>query len=167
MSVKSMTGYGRATQNFNGREICIDIKSVNHRYFDFSSKISKDYIYLEEKIKSAINSSVSRGKIDFYLFIDSAKESGYDISINEEIASGYVNAFKYLSKKFKIKNDLTSTFFSKIPDVIKLKKKEVDETELTEQVLLVLSQALESYNSMRFIEGEKLAQYVNENLIQF
>lgn len=164
MSVKSMTGYGRATQNFNGREICIDIKSVNHRYFDFSSKISKDYIYLEEKIKSAINSSVSRGKIDFYLFIDSAKESGYDISINEEIALGYVNAFKYLSKKFKIKNDLTSTFFSKIPDVIKLKKKEVDETELTEQVLLVLSQALESYNSMRFIEGEKLAQYVNENL---
>lgn len=164
MAVKSMTGYGRAFESFGETEISIDIKSVNHRYFDFSSRISKDYIFLEDKIKSFINSSVSRGKIDFYLFIDSARETGYDVVINDKLAVGYRDAFKKLSKTLKIKNDLSSSFFSKVPDVIKLKKKELDETVLEKNVMSVLAKALDSYNEMRTIEGKKLEEYVNQNL---
>lgn len=164
MSVKSMTGYGRAFKAFDGREISIDIKSVNHRYFDFNSKISKDFIYLEDKIKSKINASVSRGKIDFFLFIDSKKETEYEVELNEELAKGYAEAFKLLSKNLKVKNDLTATFFSKIPDVIKLRKKEINEDELLTQVMEVLDEAIVSYNSMREIEGQKLFEYISDNL---
>ena len=164
MAVKSMTGYGRATENFGGIEISIDIKSVNHRYFDFSTKMSKDYIFLEDKVRSFINRSVTRGKMDFYLFVDSVKETGYDVILNEKLAAGYSDAFKHLSKTLKIKNDLTSTFFSKIPDVIKLRKKEINEQELEKQVMCVLEKALASYNDMRLTEGKKLEEYVNENL---
>lgn len=164
MSVKSMTGYGRGFKAFEGREISVDIKSVNHRYFDFNAKISKDFIFLEDKIKSKINESVSRGKIDLFLYIDSQKETEYDVILNEELAAGYADAFKSLSKKLKIKNDITSTFFSKIPDVIRLKKKAINEDELTHQVLEVLEEAIASYNSMRTIEGQKLYEYIVENL---
>ena len=164
MSVKSMTGYGRGFKAFDGREISIDIKSVNHRYFDFNAKISKDFIFLEDKIKSRINKSVTRGKIDLFLFVDSEKETEYEIFINDELAKGYADGFKLLSKKLKIKNDLTVTFFSKIPDVIKLKKKDTDEQELANQVMEVLEETIASYNKMREIEGQKLYEYILENL---
>ena len=110
MSIKSMTGYGRATDVVGGKEINVEIKSVNHRYFDFSCKLGKDYLFLEEKLKTKVNTYVSRGKIDLYVYIDSGKNESYDIELNEKLAEGYVNAFKILSKKFKIKNDLTSSF---------------------------------------------------------
>ena len=159
-----MTGYGRAVKSFDGREISIDIKSVNHRYFDFNAKISKDYIFLEDKIKAKINSSVSRGKIDFYLYIDSDKETSYDFEINTALAEGYADAFKSISKKLKIKNDLSATFFTKVPEVIKLKKKELDEEEIFSQVMEVLDDAIESYNNMRTTEGAKLYDYIVDNL---
>ncbi len=164
MSVKSMTGYGRAVKSFDGRDISIDIKSVNHRYFDFNSKISKDYFFLEDKIKSKINEHIVRGKVDFYLYIDSDKQAGYEVVINEQLAKGYSDAFKLLSKKFKVKNDLSATFFSRVSDVIKLKKAEIDEGELTQQVMEVLDEAILSFNQMRTIEGNKLCEYIFENL---
>lgn len=159
-----MTGYGRATGLYNGKEISIDIKSVNHRYFDFNSKISKDYLFLEDKLKNKLASSITRAKVDLYLYINSTSDDGYDVEINEQIAKGYVDAFKSLSKSFKIKNDLTATFFSKIPDVIRLKKREVDEKELEVAVLDVLDKAIDSYTAMRIKEGEKLSEYIIENL---
>lgn len=164
MSVKSMTGYGRCTGVVGGKEISVDIKSVNHRYFDFSCKLGKDYMFLEDKLKTKVNSYVSRGKIDLFVYIDSGKNEAYDVEVNQTLAEGYVNAFKVLSKKFKIKNDISSSFLVRLPDVVKLKKNEIDENELETAVLNLVEQALESYNSMREIEGEKLKEYINDNL---
>lgn len=159
-----MTGYGRASGLYNGKEISIDIKSVNHRYFDFNSKISKDFLFLEDNLKSKLAASITRAKIDLYLYINSTSDDGYDVEINEQLAKGYADAFRSLSKSLKIKNDLTSSFFSRIPDVIKLKKKEIDEKQLESAVLEVLDKAIESYNAMREKEGEKLSEYILENL---
>lgn len=164
MSVKSMTGYGRSTGVIGGKEISVDIKSVNHRYFDFSCKLGKDYMFLEDKLKSKVNSYVSRGKIDLYVYIDSGKNETYDVELNQNLAEGYINAFKILSKKFKIKNDVSSSFLVRLPDVVKLKKNELDEKELETVVLELVDKALQSYDSMRAIEGEKLKAYIDDNL---
>ena len=164
MSIKSMTGYGRATNVVSGKEISVEIKSVNHRYFDFSCKLGKDYLFLEEKLKTKVNTYVSRGKIDLFVYIDSGKNESYDIELNEKLAEGYVNAFKVLSKKFKIKNDLTSSFLVRLPDVVKLKKAELDENEIETAVLNLADSALHSYNKMREVEGDKLQEYVDDNL---
>lgn len=164
MSVKSMTGYGRASRLIDGNEITIDIKSVNHRYFDFNSKISKDYLFLEEKIKSAVKKSVSRGKIDFYMFINIDAACAYEVELNEPLARGYVDALEVISKTLKIKNDVTASFISRIPDVVSVKKTQFDETKLEESVLSVLNDALESYDSMRSAEGERLLNDILENL---
>ncbi len=164
MSVKSMTGYGRSTGVIGGKEINVDIKSVNHRYFDFSCKLGKDYMFLEDKLKAKVNSYVSRGKIDLYVYIDSGKNESYDVELNQNLAEGYINAFKILSKKFKIKNDISSSFLVRLPDVVKLKKNELDEEELEAVVLKLVDEALQSYNKMREIEGDKLKDYIDENL---
>ena len=164
MSVKSMTGYGRATGVFNGKEISVEIKSVNHRYFEFNSRISKDYLFLENKLKSRLNSEITRGKVDLYVFISDNLDCEYDVEVNENVAKGYLSAFKKLSKSLKIKNDLTVSFLAKTPDVIKLKKKAVDESEIEGYVLETLEKAIESYNTVRTNEGQKLFEYINKNL---
>ena len=164
MSVKSMTGYGRASGLCSGKEINIDIKSVNHRYLDFNCKISKDYLFLEDKLKNKINAMVSRGKVDVYLFIESGKDESYDVEINQSLAKGYSDAFSKISKQLKVKNDITASFLVKLPDVVKLKKKEIDEAQIEEAVMEVVERALESYDSMRCKEGEKLKEYIDQNL---
>lgn len=164
MSVKSMTGYGRASRLIDGNEITIDIKSVNHRYFDFNSKISKDFLFLEEKIKSAVKKSVSRGKIDFYMFINSDAASAYEVELNEPLARGYADALEVISKTLKIKNDVTASFICRIPDVITVRKAEIDEAELEKAVICVLEEALESYDTMRLTEGARLIDDILENL---
>ena len=164
MSVKSMTGYGRASRLIDGNEITIDIKSVNHRYFDFNSKISKDYLFLEEKIKSAVKKSDSLCKNHFYMFINIDAACAYEVELNEPLARGYVDALEVISKTLKIKNDVTASFISRIPDVVSVKKTQFDETKLEESVLSVLNDALESYDSMRSAEGERLLNDILENL---
>jgi len=164
MSVKSMTGYGRASTVLDGKEISIDIKSVNHRYFDFNAKIHKDYLFLEDKVKSAVNTRISRGKVDVFLFFDIKDNSQYEIIINKELADGYANAFKTLGKYLKIKNDVSTTFFARVPDILQFKKKSIDEQEIEESVMKTLEDALDSFDSMRIKEGEKLYNYILTNL---
>lgn len=164
MSVKSMTGYGRASCIIDGMQINIDLKSVNHRYYDFNSKISKDYIFLEDKIKKVVNKAVSRGKIDFFLYIDSGDSADYDIELNESLASSYAAAFKSLSKKLKIKNDLTVSYLAKTPDIINVKKHEIDEAKTEASVMQTLEVALASYDEMRVTEGQRLYDDVVLNL---
>lgn len=164
MSVKSMTGYGRASCIIDGMQINIDLKSVNHRYYDFNSKISKDYIFLEDKIKKTVNEAVSRGKIDFFLYIDSSDSADYDIELNESLAASYAAAFKSISKKLKIKNDLTVSYLTKTPDIIKIKKREIDEAKTEAAVMQALETALASYDEMRAAEGRRLYDDVVSNL---
>lgn len=164
MSVKSMTGYGRASCIIDGMQINIDLKSVNHRYYDFNSKISKDYIFLEDKIKKTVNEAVSRGKIDFFLYIDSSDSADYDIELNESLAASYAAAFKSISKKLKIKNDLTVSYLTKTPDIIKIKKREIDEAKTEAAVMQALETALASYDEMRVAEGRRLYDDVVANL---
>ena len=164
MSVKSMTGYGRTAGIYGKREINVDIKSVNHRYFDFNVKLAKEYAFLEDKIRAEVNRRVSRGKIDVFVYIGSDESEDYDIEINSKLAAGYINAYKQLGKDFKLKNDVTSSMIGKLPDVVTLKRKSIDETEMEDSVLAALADALDSYNRMREVEGAKLFEDVSINL---
>ena len=164
MSVKSMTGYGHASTVVNGVEVSVDVKSVNHRFFDFNAKLSKDQAFLEDKIKSRVNSVVTRGKIDVYLFVGGEGASEYTIEVDEKLAAGYASAFAKLSKSLKIKNGLKAADFMRFPDVVTVKKTPLDEQIIESSVMQVLDQALESYDSMRAVEGEKLHDDVSGNL---
>ena len=114
--IKSMTGYGRFQQTIDGREILVEIKSVNHRYFEFSARVPRAYGYLEEKLKSFIQGRVSRGKVDVGVTIFNIEGKDAQIEVNQSIAAGYVNALRNANENLKLKDDLSLSNLIRLPD---------------------------------------------------
>jgi len=154
--LKSMTGFGRATGELDGYVISVEIKSVNHRYFEFSSRIPRQYGFLEEKLKSFINSKVSRGKVDCFVSIEALNTEAADVVINNTLATAYVKALKELSDNYELKEDFGAYSVARFQDVLIVKKSEEDEEQLWADVKAVCEQALEKFTAMREKEGEKL-----------
>ena len=99
--IRSMTGFGRCETVINGREITVEIKSVNHRYFEFSCRTPRSYGFLDDKLKNYVNSRVSRGKIDMFVSIGASDEEPCDVTVNHQLVSGYINAFKGNQRKVR------------------------------------------------------------------
>ncbi len=154
--IKSMTGFGRAQDTVDRMNISVEIKSVNHRYFEFGSKLPRTYGFLDEKLKSHIQSVVARGKIDCFVTIEELEDDNCTVSINHSLASGYINALKELSEKYRLENDVTVTTLSKYYDIFSVHKDEADEERVWNAVKTVTDRALDSFVAMREREGEKL-----------
>lgn len=154
--IKSMTGYGRKQQIIDGMNITVEIKSVNHRYFEFSSRVPRAYGFLEEKIKSYVQSKISRGKIECYVQIESLEAEDSIVEVNYSLASGYYEALKKLAERFELKNDISVSLLSRYQDIFSVHKAEADEEKIWNDVKETLSCAVEAFIEMRKIEGEKL-----------
>ena len=120
--IKSMTGFGRCRTVLHGREISVEIKSVNHRFFEFSCRTPKGYGFLDDKLKALVNSRVSRGKIDMFVTVGAAEDTPAEVKINHSLVSGYINAMKEISETYGIENDVTVTAISRFPMYIRFQK---------------------------------------------
>lgn len=154
--VRSMTGFGRAQLSVEGFNITVEIKSVNHRYFEFSAKMPRVYSFLEEKIKSFLSSEISRGKVECALQIETTADESVVVSVNEPLAKGYVNALQTLSEMFSLSSDASALSIARFPDVLSVTKAPVDEDKLWCGVEEALRQVLAQFIEMREREGEKL-----------
>lgn len=154
--IKSMTGFGRCRTVLHGREISVEIKSVNHRFFEFSCRTPKGYGFLDDKLKTLVNSRVSRGKIDMFVTVGTAEDTPAEVKINHSLVSGYINAMKEISETYGIENDMTVTALSRFPDVYTVSKAEENEEEITADVLEAANTAVDSFIAMREAEGEKM-----------
>ncbi len=156
--IKSMTGYGRKQQIVDGMNITVEIKSVNHRYFEFSSRVPRVYGFLEEKIKSYVQSVVARGKIECYVQIEALEVEDSIVEVNYSLASGYYEALKNLADRFELKNDISVSLLSRYQDIFSVHKAEADEDRIWNDVKQVLEQAVSAFIEMRKIEGAKLKE---------
>lgn len=154
--VKSMTGYGRHQQTVDSMNIIVEIKSVNHRYFDFSSRTPRIYGFLDEKLKSFVQSKVSRGKIECYVQVDNLEDDSVIVEINHSLAKGYVKAFEELSETYSIDNNLNSGILARFNDVLLIRKEEADEEKIWNAVKSVAEVAVDKFIEMRQVEGQKL-----------
>lgn len=154
--IKSMTGFGRCEAEINGREITVEVKSVNHRYFEFSCRTPRGYGFLDDKLKSYVNSRVSRGKIDMFVTVGANDEAPSEVTVNHQLVSGYINAMKEISDTYGVENDVTVVSLSRFPDVFTVHKPAEDEEQITNDVLAVAKTALDSFVAMREAEGEKM-----------
>ena len=154
--VRSMTGFGRAQDTVNGINITFEIKSVNHRYFEFSSRLPRNYGFLDEKLKTFLQSRISRGKVECYVQIENLEEDNAVVQINHSLAAGYMKAFNELSERYGIKNDITVSSFSRYSDIFTVHKEQDDENKIVEAVLFVAQEAIDSFIKMRESEGNKL-----------
>ena len=93
--IRSMTGYGRAQEQIDGRDILVEIKSVNSRYLEQNVRIGRNYTYLEEELKSLVKSRISRGKAEIAVSINLVEGKKADILVNDEIVRGYIDAMNH------------------------------------------------------------------------
>ncbi len=151
-----MTGFGRFEGEINGRSLTLEVKSVNHRYTEFSCRITRGYSFLEEKLKSYITSKVSRGKIDVFLSLSEPENTPAQVEINHNLAEGYVNALSEISQEYSVPNTVTAYDIARYPDVLTVRKTPEDEEMVWNDVVQALDKALEAFLAMRRAEGERL-----------
>ena len=154
--IKSMTGYGRAQQSVDGMNITVELKSVNHRYFEFTSKLPRNYGFLDEKLKSFFSAKLTRGKTECYVQIEAVDEPDTVISLNHSLVKGYLEAYKELSDTYGIENDIKVSNLARVGDIFTVRKKEADEDKIWAAVETVAAAALDGFIAMREREGEKL-----------
>ncbi len=154
--IKSMTGFGRSQRTVNGREITVEIKSVNHRYFEFSCRTTRGYSFLEEKLKAYVSKRVSRGKVDMYVSLSAPVEEQTVVSINHSLASGYINAMRELGRTYNLPDDVTVSSIAGYSDIFTVSREPEDEESVLEEVLPVANEALDAFIAMRESEGERL-----------
>ena len=154
--LKSMTGFGRAQKEIDGYVITVELKSVNHRYFEFSSRVPRQYGFLDEKLKSYINGKVSRGKIECYVTIEALNTDTADVVVNHTLATAYVNALKEIAETYELKDDFGASTISRFPEVLVVRKSDEDEEKLWGYVQEVCSEAIDKFIAMREVEGSKM-----------
>ena len=154
--IKSMTGYGRFQQTIDGKDITVEIKSVNHRFFEFSAKTSRGYGFLEDKLKSFVQSQVSRGKIDMYVSIVSLDDGATVVELNRSLAGGYIEALRTLASEYGLTDDITVSSVARYSDIFTVRRAPEDEEAVWQAVKTVAQSAVDSFIAMREREGAKL-----------
>ena len=154
--IKSMTGYGRAVQTVNGREFTVEVRSVNNRYLDCNVKLPRMVSFAEDAVKQAVKNAISRGKVDVYITIKSEAEADTKITLNASIVEGYLSAMRQMVDTYGVKDDISVSTLSRLPEIFTVEKPEVDEEQLKADLLQVVAAALEGYNTFRAAEGAAL-----------
>ena len=162
--VKSMTGFGREHVVANGREIIVEIRSVNHRYYEFTARTPRSYGYLDEKLKAFLKNGISRGKVEASVTIYNQEGTDAEIELNESVAKGYLQALRCSAETLELDDDLTLTSIMRLPDIFTVVKKTDDEEVIWNEVKAVAQVALDRFVEMRNIEGQKMYDDISSRL---
>lgn len=154
--IRSMTGYGRVQQIVDGYNILVEIKSVNHRFYEFSARVPRIYGYIEEKLRVYMQSFISRGKVDVFITIDNIEGSDVEIKLNNNLVKGYVAALQQLQEQYNLRNDISVSTVSHYTDIFTVLKSPENEDKIWNAVKVVTDKCLYGFIDMRCGEGERL-----------
>ena len=163
--VLSMTGYGRAEEVRNGRDIAVELRSVNSRYFEYSCRVPRTCAFLEDPLKRLVAEQVHRGKVELSLSIQNVSAADAVVQINWGLAESYCRALSSLAERLDIRNDITVTALTRFPDVLTQSAAPADPDALWADVQAVAGQAVTAFLQMRAAEGEKLRADVEARLL--
>ena len=151
-----MTGYGRAVETAGGREFTVEIRSVNNRYLDCSVRLPRILSFAEDAVKQAVKASISRGKVDVFISVRSEGGEEAQVSLNTAVLDGYLKAMHQMVEEYGVKDDISVSTVSRLPEVFVIEKPQVDEEQLLSDLMQVVNQALAGYDTMRQTEGQAL-----------
>lgn len=156
--IKSMTGFGRGTSGGEGSSYVVEIKAVNHRYFELNVKMPRNLISLEDNLRKVINEHVKRGKVDVFITQNQKASDNMRVSINEGLAKSYFEALNTLSDKYSVRDDISATTLARFPEVLILEQEDEDIEEVWSNMLPAVKDAVSMLVNMREKEGVKLSQ---------
>ena len=162
--IRSMTGYGRAEALIDGRNILVEIRSVNHRYFEFSSRVPRSYGFLESRLKNYLQGKLSRGKVDVNVSIQTVEGTTASVQVNQELAASYVQALRTVQEPLRLTDDLSLSTISRFSDIFTVTKETEDEETIWSDVLQAAEQASDRFVQMREAEGSKMKEDLEERL---
>ncbi len=162
--IKSMTGYGRAREVLNKRDITVEVRSVNNRYLDCTVKMPRMYAFAEDAVKQRVQKAISRGKVDVFITVDASAADVAKVTVNRELAAQYASAMKELANVCGTEAHVTPETLSRFPDVLTVTKADEDLETVSADLCAVLDEALTAYNAMRAVEGAKLAEDIASRL---
>lgn len=163
--IKSMTGFGKYEFADDNKKICVEIKSVNHRYCELSIKAPKKFNSLENSIRTLIKEYVKRGKIDVFITYEEYCKPGTRINYNKDIASDYFSCLKQICEDFGLdNNNINVSLISRFPDVITVEENDSNEDELWTSLENCMRNALTSFVMSREREGENLKNDIIDKL---
>ena len=154
--VKSMTGYGRAVETVNGREYTVELRSVNNRYLDCTVKLPRTLSFAEDAVKQAVKATISRGKVDVFISLRAEGAQDVQVTLNAPVVEGYLAAMRQMVDTYGVRDDISVSTLSQLPDVFTVEKPEVDEEALQADLMGVVDKALIQYDAMRSAEGKAL-----------
>jgi uncharacterized protein (TIGR00255 family) len=154
--VLSMTGFGRACAVLDGREITVELRSVNARYFEYSSRIPRTCNFMDSRLKKLLNERITRGKVELSLTIQNVEVSDVEVAVNMELARSYYKAMRDMAEALDVKNDVSAGLLARFPEVLATRHAETDEEQLWADVKEVTQQALDRFIEMRAAEGAKM-----------
>ena len=157
--IKSMTGYGRARQTLNKRDITVEVRSVNNRYLDCTVKMPRMYAFAEDAVKKHVQQAVSRGKVDVFITVDATAADVSQVEVNRPLAAQYAAALGELAEICGVEGyQAAPETLARFPDVLTVTKADEDLETVSADLCAVLDEALAAYNAMRAVEGQKLAE---------
>lgn len=159
-----MTGYGRYEEIECGKKILVELRSVNHRYSDYTIKVPRYYGFLEDRVRKIVSQAVSRGKVDVYVGIENYGSSNVEISLKEDFAKNYIEVLQQLRDQFGLKDDISVTGVARNQEIFNIERREEDEEELWSLVSPVLDQAITAFVAMREREGERIRIDLTERI---
>ena len=162
--MKSMTGYGRAKEERDGKTITVELRAVNHRYLDVNIRMPKKLNFFETAIRNLLKQSVQRGKVDIFISYEDLSESQVALKYNETLAGEYLRYFHEMEESFGLENDIRVSTLSRCPEVLTMEEQAVDEEELWNELKQALDGAISQFVETRGTEGENLKKDLIEKL---
>lgn len=154
--IKSMTGFGRCEHVQGDRKFTVEIKAVNHRYFDVNIKMPKKFNFFESAIRSVMKEYIQRGKVDVFITCEDDTENNFSLKYNENIAGEYLKYYRQMAQQFNLKDDVTVSRLGSCPEVFSMEEQMVDEDEIWALLETALRGALKQFVETRTREGEYL-----------
>ena len=156
--IKSMTGYGKARLVTDGRDVTVEIKSVNHRYFEMFARIPRAYMQIEDMIRSYLQTRIVRGKIEVNVSIADNGASVSSVKVNKPLFEAYYAALKDVSETYSLPFDAGAAVALRFPDVIAAEKEDEDVKAVWASVLPALEAATDAFIAQREAEGGRLSK---------
>lgn len=162
--MRSMTGFGRERSIIGGKEYLVEIRSVNSRYCELSAKLPRSYAYLEEKLKTLVKSTVSRGKAEIFLSVTDVENRSTAVAVNIPVIKNYLEEMRRCGRALGLNDNLALTDIFRMTDAFTVVRCEADEDEIWAAVKSVTEGALSRFAEMREKEGEKLRTDILDKL---
>ena len=154
--MKSMTGYGEASQNVSGAKVTVQIRSLNHRHLDLQLRVPREYLSFEEMIRKAVREKIARGRIDLFINRYGTKPQGKKLEINDGLVGQYIASLKQLKRKYRLAGELGLSSLTQVPELFHIREVEADHVGERDAVLKALGSALTKLERSREREGRQL-----------